>query len=178
MAFAMTASAKIGNIIGSGDYGYITKLAKAMISVAVILDILLVGSLYIFINSIGHLYTSDEEIVGMLKKIIAIYIFAIPCELANCLLGYLLRNLGHEHFYLISCVVVYFFVLLPAWFIVGYILEYSYQGIYMVMVACYFGLTMLLIGKLVTINWKEVVLKLKVEETEKGMEEESIYLSH
>uniref|UniRef100_A0A3Q3KPF2 Multidrug and toxin extrusion protein n=1 Tax=Monopterus albus TaxID=43700 RepID=A0A3Q3KPF2_MONAL len=94
--FAAAASVRIGNALGAGNREQAKLSCKVPITCAFIISCFVGASLIFTRNVIGHIFTSEQEILERVPNVVLIYGFMHVVDSVACVSGGVLRGAGKQ----------------------------------------------------------------------------------
>ena len=155
LAVASATSICVGNYIGAKEY----KCAKEMVTLGMWIDVLLGLLAGLFLLALrdfwGGFFSSDAEVIGLVKKYMPIMLLYCVVDASKCITLNVLRSTGRPQitvlFNFVSCVVV----LLPlGWFLAIY-LDFKLYGLWGSMSAAWGICTFIYLYFIVNTKWED-----------------------
>ena len=130
LGLATALNALVGNAIGKGDVIKIRRLLYLGICCNIVIGICIAGMLYFLNEYIILFFTSLQDVIDIVKEVCIIYLYILPFDFSQCLLGAYVRGIGKERIASIMFVICYYGVGIPTAFILGNVLGYEVHGLW------------------------------------------------
>ncbi|EPY51512.1 MatE family transporter [Schizosaccharomyces cryophilus OY26] len=156
-AFAVASSTRVGHLVGSGRPNLARICSRVATCLAVIISMTDGLLLFCFRNYWGRFFTSDQQVLNIVRDIFAILCIFIVFDALNAVGGGLLRGIGKQSIGGAISIIVNYFFALPITVIFVVVLQLGLKGIWMGMiVAVTTGITCqyTVLGH---INWQKIL---------------------
>jgi len=130
MGLGVTLNTLVGNAMGAGDVTKTKRLFRVGVAINLITVSLIDVALYFFKDNVASFYTEDSDIRSIADKVFNIYIFLLPADALQYMMGGFIRGIGKSQTGSICFFVCYYVIGLPLAFIFGNVLHHYDQGLW------------------------------------------------
>ena len=161
----------IGNAAGEGSKNKVLKIACVGLFLNFIESTINTLVFLLFAEEIANFFTQEPKTVEILKNMLIIYALAHHADTYANHLGGILKTIGSERDVLMRFIFSYVVVGLPAEWIFGVSLKYSYFGIWLAMIASMYLMVTLMTTKVMKFDWELAInnIQLMLKEEEQNM---------
>ncbi|XP_057571438.1 multidrug and toxin extrusion protein 2 isoform X1 [Hippopotamus amphibius kiboko] len=136
MGLSIAVCVRVGTALGAADTAQAKRSAVSG-TLCTVGTTLVVGTLLSLLrNKLGHIFTSDEEVVALVNKVLPLYIVFYLFEAICCLYGGVLRGTGRQAFGAVVNAVMYYVVGLPLGIVLIFVVGLGVAGLWLGMLAC------------------------------------------
>ncbi|XP_035998988.1 multidrug and toxin extrusion protein 1 isoform X1 [Fundulus heteroclitus] len=155
----VAACVRVGNALGAGN----TSRAKITCKVALVLSgVFAVLQAFVLAGSksvIGHIFTSDENIAGLVSENMSVYIFLQFLDALLCVCTGILVGCGMQKVAALSNLVFYYFIGLPVGIGLMFYAQLRVLGLWLGLLICVFIQTSVFLILIFRADWKKVTDK-------------------
>jgi len=152
---SLSLNTLIGNAAGEGNH----HRAKHIFIIGLICNYAQAGLLFTLILFgrpwIAEFYTGELETQSFIIKMLALYCIGLFGDAGSNTMGFSLRALGQDKYVFKSFVFAYYFVGVSLSYILGIIYELGYSGIWYGLVIGYWTMFILMLYKVITLDWND-----------------------
>nr|XP_033778460.1 multidrug and toxin extrusion protein 1-like isoform X2 [Geotrypetes seraphini] len=153
--FSIAASVQVGNALGAGNVEQAKKCATSALLVTAsftILDSILLAALK---DVVAYIFTSDNDIIALVARVMPIYIFFHLFEAVACVCGGVLRGAGKQRIGALVNAIGYYIIGLPIAISLIFAAKLGIIGLWYGMIACGFFPAIVFVVYILRINWKK-----------------------
>uniref|UniRef100_A0A3Q2UKS4 Solute carrier family 47 member 1 n=1 Tax=Fundulus heteroclitus TaxID=8078 RepID=A0A3Q2UKS4_FUNHE len=158
----VAACVRVGNALGAGN----TSRAKITCKVALVLSgVFAVLQAFVLAGSksvIGHIFTSDENIAGLVSENMTVYIFLQFLDALLCVCTGILVGCGMQKVAALSNLVFYYFIGLPVGIGLMFYAQLRVLGLWLGLLICVFIQTSVFLILIFRADWKKVTDKVRL----------------
>ncbi|XP_037666533.1 multidrug and toxin extrusion protein 2 isoform X4 [Choloepus didactylus] len=154
MGLSIAVCVRVGTALGAADTVQAKRSATSGVLCAVGLSLAVGILLGILKNKLGHIFTSDEEVIALVNEALLIYTIFQLFEAVCCVYAGVLRGTGRQAFGAIVNAVMYYVVGLPLGGVLTFVVRMRIMGLWLGMLACVLLAAAALVVYTARINWK------------------------
>ncbi|XP_068186549.1 multidrug and toxin extrusion protein 1 [Antennarius striatus] len=163
----VATSVRVGNALGAGNTAGAIVTFKVALVLAGVLAVFQGVNIACFKSIVGYVFTSDEEIVGIVSENLTVYIFLQFFESLLCACTGLLIGAGMQKLAAISNLVAYYCMCLPMGIALMFKAQLRILGLWLSLLTCNIFETVLFLLIIYKLNWKKVTHKAELRTKKK-----------
>ncbi|XP_053521641.1 multidrug and toxin extrusion protein 2 isoform X1 [Artibeus jamaicensis] len=164
MGLSISVCVRVGMFLGASDTVQAKRSAVSGVLCVVGISLVISSLLSILRNKLGYIFTSDEEIITLVSKVLPIYIVFQLFEGICCVYSGILRGTGRQAFGALANAITYYIIGLPLGIVLTFLVGMGIVGLWLGMLACILLAAATFVTYTARINWK-----LAAEEAQKRM---------
>ncbi|KAM6184864.1 multidrug and toxin extrusion protein 2-like [Rhynchocyon petersi] len=154
MGLSIAVCVRVGTALGAADTVQARRSAISGVLCTVGISLVVGTLLSILKNKLGHIFTSDEEVITLVEQVLPIYIIFQLFEAICCVYGGVLRGIGKQSFGAIVNLIMYYVIGLPLGAILTFVVRMRLLGLWLGMLSCVLLAAVAFVAYTVQINWK------------------------
>eukprot|EP00069_Balaena_mysticetus_P008791 bmy_19850T0 len=154
MGLSIAVCFRVGTALGAADTVQAKRSAVSGTLCTVGTSLVVGTVLSLLRNKLGHIFTTDEEVVALVSKVLPLYIVFHLFEAVCCLYGGVLRGTGRQAFGAVVNAVAYYVVGLPLGAVLTFVVGLGITGLWLGMLACVFLAAAAFVTSTAWMDWK------------------------
>ncbi|EPY84823.1 hypothetical protein CB1_000441003, partial [Camelus ferus] len=155
MGLSIAVCVRVGTALGAADTVQAKRSAVSGL-LCVVGTTLLVGTLLSALRGqLGHIFTSDEDVVALVNKVLPLYVVFHLFEAVCCVYGGVLRGTGRQAFGAIVNAVMYYVIGLPLGIVLTFVAEMGITGLWLGMLASVLLAAAAFVTYAARMDWKQ-----------------------
>ncbi|XP_031323388.1 multidrug and toxin extrusion protein 2 [Camelus dromedarius] len=155
MGLGIAVCVRVGTALGAADTVQAKRSAVSGL-LCVVGTTLLVGTLLSALRGqLGHIFTSDEDVVALVNKVLPLYVVFHLFEAVCCVYGGVLRGTGRQAFGAIVNAVMYYVIGLPLGIVLTFVAEMGITGLWLGMLASVLLAAAAFVTYAARMDWKQ-----------------------
>jgi MATE family multidrug resistance protein len=127
---SITLNTLTGKYVGAKDIKGVKRTLKAALGLMTIIAIIMDVLLYWGRDAVGEFFNSDSEVIDALDNVVTVYVFVLPIDCMQFLLGGYIRAIGRPEIGSVCFMVCYYLIGLPVAFILGNVVKLYDVGLW------------------------------------------------
>ncbi|XP_039549706.1 multidrug and toxin extrusion protein 1-like [Pimephales promelas] len=155
LGFAVAASVRVGNALGAGNTEKAKLSAKVSLFCGLLVSCVVAAILGSTKDVIGYIFTTEEEIVSRVSKVMVMYGFFHLFDAIAAITGGIVRGSGKQLLGALCNIVGYYFVGLPIGVSLMFALGMGIVGLWIGFFGCVFLQSLFFIILICKLDWKK-----------------------
>ncbi|XP_006213894.2 multidrug and toxin extrusion protein 2 isoform X1 [Vicugna pacos] len=155
MGLGIAVCVRVGTALGAADTVQAKRSAVSGL-LCVVGTTLLVGTLLSALRGqLGHIFTSDKDVVALVNKVLPLYVVFHLFEAVCCVYGGVLRGTGRQAFGAIVNAVMYYVIGLPLGIVLTFVAGMGITGLWLGMLVCVLLAAAAFVTYAARMDWKQ-----------------------
>ncbi|XP_043759922.1 multidrug and toxin extrusion protein 2 isoform X2 [Cervus elaphus] len=154
MGLSIAVCVRVGTALGAADTVQAKRSAISGTLCTVGTSLVVGVLLSLLRNKLGHIFTNDEEVVGLVNKVLPLYIFFQLFDALCCLYAGVLRGTGRQAFGAVVNAVMYYAIGLPLGVVLTFLVGMGVMGLWLGMLVCVMLATAAFVTYTARMDWK------------------------
>ncbi|ELW62588.1 Multidrug and toxin extrusion protein 2 [Tupaia chinensis] len=138
MGLSVAVCVRVGTALGAADIAQAKRSAISGVLCTVVTSLVVGTLLGILRNHLGYIFTSDEDVIALVDRVLPIYAVFQLFEALCCVYSGILRGTGKQAFGAVVNVVMYYAIGLPLGGVLTFVARMSIMGLWLGMLVCVF----------------------------------------
>ncbi|XP_045442461.1 multidrug and toxin extrusion protein 2 isoform X1 [Pipistrellus kuhlii] len=136
MGLSISVCVRVGTSLGAADTVQAQRSAASGVLCTVGTSLAIGALLSLLKNHLGSVFTSDEEVIALVDKVLPVYIIFQLFEALCCVYGGVLRGTGRQAFGAVVNAIAYYVVGLPLGIVLAFVVRLRTMGLWLGMLTC------------------------------------------
>jgi MATE family multidrug resistance protein len=161
LGIAVASTNRVGNLLG-GQYAYKAKVAsRTALLFSILFGCLNSAFFFIFKNQLGYLFSSDENVISLVAKVLPLCALFQVADGVASVGGGIIRGLGKQSVAAFINLIAYYCIALPFGFYLTFKLNMALMGLWTGLSVALFLVSIGEVAFLSKVNWVLEVQKVK-----------------
>jgi len=130
LGLSISVTTLVGNAVGEKNHEKTMRMIKASVFTGLIVLSSMTVIFYFYRHLISYFYVHDPQILASLDKLYDVYIFAMPADFLQCILGGVIKGIGMEKAGSASFLIIFYLIGLPCSYLFCFVWGYEAVGLW------------------------------------------------